>query len=75
MSEMDHLLDELHYNGPKRFTADRLAAEEDLFAVRAALVYTPTSRVPTSWIGSGHLDVSQSQQRKYADTCRDVVPT
>jgi hypothetical protein len=54
---MDDLLDELYYNGPKRFTAARIAAEEDLFAVRAALVYTPTSRIPPSWIGSGRLDI------------------
>ena len=54
---MDDLLDELYYEGPKRFSAARIAAEEDLFAVRAALVYTPTSRIPPCWIGSGPLDI------------------
>jgi hypothetical protein len=54
---MDDLLDELYYKGPKQFTAARIAAEKDLFAVRAALVYTPTSRLPAEWIGSGPLDV------------------
>jgi hypothetical protein len=54
---MDELLDELYYKGPKQFTAARIAAEKDLFAVRAALVYTSTSRLPAEWIGSGPLDV------------------
>jgi len=54
---MDNLLDELYYKGPKQFTAARIAAEKDLFAVRAALVYTPTSRMPASWVGSGPLTV------------------
>lgn len=54
---MDDLLDELYYKGLRRFSAARIAAEEDLFAVRAALVYTPTSRIPPTWIGSGPLDV------------------
>lgn len=54
---MGDLLDELYYKGPRRFTADRIAGAENLFAVRAALAYTPTSRIPRSWIGSGRLDV------------------
>jgi hypothetical protein len=54
---MKDLLDELYYQGPRQFTQRRLARERDLFAVRAALVYTPTSRIPARWIGRGRLDV------------------
>ncbi len=54
---MGDLLDELYYNGPRRFRPTRIALEEDLFAVRAALAYTPTSSIPEAWIGSGLLDV------------------
>ncbi len=54
---MDNLLDEVYYNGPRRFTAARIAAEKELFGVRAALVYTPTCRIPAGWIGSGCVDV------------------
>lgn len=54
---MDNLLQELLYKGPRPFTAARLAAEEDIYAVRAALAYTPTSRIPVEWVGSGRLDV------------------
>jgi len=54
---MDDLLDEIYYKGPKQFTAARIAAVKDLFAARAALVYTPTARIPAEWIGSGQVDV------------------
>jgi len=54
---MKDLLDELYYQGPRQFTQRRLSREANLFAVRAALVYTPTSRIPARWIGSGRLDV------------------
>jgi hypothetical protein len=54
---MNCLLDEIYYKGPKQFTAARIAAEKDLFAGRAALVYTPTARIPAEWIGSGKVDV------------------
>jgi hypothetical protein len=57
VSTMKDLLDELYYQGPRQFTQRRLALEEDLFAVRAALIYTPTSHIPPRWIGSGRLDV------------------
>jgi len=56
-SEVDHPLNELYYSGPRSFSARRLALERDLFAVRAALVYTPTSNIPMRWIGRGRLDV------------------
>jgi hypothetical protein len=54
---MDALLDEIYYNGPVKFQASRLADEEKLFAMRGALFYTPTSRIPGQWIGRGRLDV------------------
>jgi hypothetical protein len=54
---MDALLDEIFYKGPVRFQAARLVADENLFAMRAALFYTPTSRIPPEWIGHGSLDV------------------
>lgn len=54
---MDSLLDEIFYKGPLVFGAKRLAAEEDLFDQRAALFYTPTTRIPPKWIGEGKVDV------------------
>jgi hypothetical protein len=54
---MNDLLDELYYKGPRQFTGHRSAREANLFAVRAALVYTPTSHIPATWIGEGRLDV------------------
>jgi len=54
---MNDLLDELYYRGPRQFTQRRIAREANLFAVRAALVYTPTSHIPATWIGKGRLDV------------------
>jgi hypothetical protein len=53
----EDLLDELFYSGPKEFSATRISSEENLFAVRAALVYTPTSHIPPGWVGRGPLDV------------------
>jgi hypothetical protein len=54
---MNDLLDELYYKGPRQFTKRRIAREGNLFAVRAALVYTPTSHIPATWIGKGRFDV------------------
>jgi hypothetical protein len=53
----DHLLNDLYYEGPRPFTAARIRKEPELFAVRAALVYTPTSNIPAEFVGDGKLDV------------------
>ena len=52
-----HLLDTLYYDGPKPFTAARVQSEPKLFAMRGALFYTPTTRLPSGKVGKGKLDV------------------
>ena len=52
-----NLLDALYYEGPKSFTAARIQSEPNLFAVRGALFYTPTARLPSGDVGKGKLDV------------------
>jgi hypothetical protein len=42
------------FEGPIRaFTKSALAKVPDIFAVRAALIYTPTDRLPARWVGTG----------------------
>ena len=41
-----------------RFSANEVANQEDLFAHRAALFYTPTSAIPSEFIGEGELKIS-----------------
>ncbi len=55
---MSKILDRSYYNGPQCFSMKRLSKEQDLFISRAALFYTPTSRLPLNLIGSGTLDVT-----------------
>jgi len=44
-------------NHPVAFSASAVSAQTDLFAHRAALFYTPTSAIPSGYIGSGPLDI------------------
>jgi len=50
--------DELEMKGPVIFTRRRLQRQEQLFAHRSALFYTPTQNIPETFVGSGDLDVT-----------------
>jgi hypothetical protein len=46
-------------NGPPiSFSVGHVQGSPDLFRERAALSYTPTSNLPSKWIGEGELDVT-----------------
>ena len=45
-------------NHPVTFSATEVSAQTDLFAHRAALFYTPTSSIPSEFIGFGPLDIT-----------------
>ncbi len=45
-------------NGPTSFARERLERQEDLFAHRFALFYTPTENIPAHTVGTGLLDVT-----------------
>src|SRR5436309_1948250 len=47
----------LYYEGPTAFSRAYLASQNDLFAHRAALVFTPTSHLPAHLVGDGPLRV------------------
>src|ERR1700730_4236168 len=47
----------LYYEGPTVFSRVYLAAQDDLFAHRAALVFTPTDYLPPHFVGRGPLEV------------------
>ncbi|MBI3944995.1 MAG: hypothetical protein HY321_03685 [Armatimonadetes bacterium] len=55
---VDRLTCILEYEGPRAFSAEEVAAQEDLFLERSALFFTPTAHVPREWIGAGVLDVT-----------------
>lgn len=54
---MDRLCDVIEHKGPTEFTRADLDHENDLFAQRAALFYTPTTEIPDKWIGAGPFKV------------------
>ena len=56
VSWVGSISDDIYYNGPIAFSRQRLAQQAHLFAHRAALFYTPTESIPSSFIGSGMLD-------------------
>ena len=39
--------------GPRAFSREELAAQDCLFAHRAALFYTPTEYIPAEYVGKG----------------------
>lgn len=43
--------------GPTEFSQTNLATVGDLFAQRAALFYTPTSAIPSKFVGQGPIDI------------------
>lgn len=47
----------IEQEGPQAFSRNRLKEENNLFAARCALFYTPTESIPSKWIGEGSLDV------------------
>jgi hypothetical protein len=50
--------DDLEMKGPMPFTRARLKRQEQLFAHRSALFYTPTQHIPEHYVGGGDLDVT-----------------
>jgi hypothetical protein len=55
---MGTISDEIEDKGPVSFTRSRLEKQENLFAHRSALFYTPTENIPVGYIGSGPLDIT-----------------
>lgn len=53
----DDLSKRLYYEGPTAFSKADVANESDLFAHRAALLFTPTDRLPARLVGEGPLHV------------------
>ena len=54
---MSGSLTDWHDASPKIFTAEELASAADLFRDRTAPYFTPTTNVPSEWVGNGRLDV------------------
>ncbi len=55
---MQYTLSEtIEEDGPTAFTRKALSEHPNLFAERSALVFTPTDRLPSQFVGTGDLDV------------------
>ena len=54
---MYDLLDTIWDEGPQSFKKEQLVQQQDLFAQRAALFYTPTNQIPTEFVGRGEIDI------------------
>jgi len=57
ISSVGTISEELMDKGPVSFTSRRLKKQEQLFAHRSALFYTPTENIPVDFVGSGPLDI------------------
>lgn len=58
VSWLGSVSEELEESGPTAFTLRRLQRQDNLFAHRSALFYTPTRRIPREYVGNGELDVT-----------------
>lgn len=50
-------ISEIIMEGPVAFSRDDLLKQDNLFAHRAALFYTPTCNIPKQYVGRGDLDI------------------
>ena len=54
---IDNLSEYIYYYGPTVFSRRQIMKQENLFAHRSALFFTPSENIPSAYIGNGNIEI------------------